>query len=80
MDSVLKSLKKENICPKCHFLLDLDENYDKHVNTCDGSDPDIISTTFHTKDEIVYKESLLKRKKSLIFNTTFIKTDRPATR
>lgn len=82
MDKILENLKQENICFKCHFLLDSEpEKYDEHIRNCEGEDTDVITTKFYTNKEIEYQAvQAIKRKRTMVFNTTFLKTDRPATR
>ena len=82
MDKILEDLKQENICFKCHFLLDSEpEKYDEHIRNCEGEDPNVITTKFYTNKEIEYQAvQAIKRKRTMVFNTTFLKTDRPATR
>ena len=82
MDKILEDLKQENICFKCHYLLDSEpDKYDEHVKNCEGEDSNVITTKFYTNKEMEYKAAeAIKRKRSMYFTTTFQKTDRPATR
>jgi|UniRef100_A0A6C0C2I1 hypothetical protein len=80
MDKIIENLKRENICFKCHDLLDSDSKiYDQHVKTCKGGDTEVITTKFYTKKEMTYQAGL-QRKKSFVIGTTWGNIERPATR
>lgn len=80
MDKILENLKRENICSKCHDLLESDpEMYDEHIKICKGDNKEVITTKFYTKEEMTYQAGL-KRKKTFLINTYWQNTERPATR
>jgi hypothetical protein len=67
MDKIIANLKRENICSKCHELLDVKpEFYDDHVKNCKDEPSDVITTKFYTEEEMVYKSGLKKLKSFII--------------
>ena len=80
MDSIKKELRDANVCFKCRLMLDIEEDYDKHLENCEGEkDDDVITTKFYSQKELCLMNAL-NRKKSMRIESTILYKNRPVTR
>ncbi len=77
MDNIFKTLREENICLKCHDIVNVNINYDTHVRECNGGDKNVITTKFYVKEELILQRAK-KIKDTIEISTKWMK--RPATR
>ena len=80
MDSIKKELRDANVCFKCRLMLDTEEDYDNHLEKCEGEKDDgVITTKFYSHKELCLMNTL-NRKKSMRIESSILYRDRPVTR
>ena len=80
MDSIKKELREASVCFKCRLMVDNEDDYDNHLDNCEGEKDDgVITTKFYSQKELCLMNAM-NRKKSMRIESTVLYKDRPVTR